>query len=510
MDRGPAPDPRTPPGAPFSAMTDSILALQELRHLDLERFRTVRLLVAGDFMLDEYIWGRVGRISPEAPVVVVRVERETRGLGGAGNVVHNLAALGAGVEVLGLTGQDRPGELLRQELADLGVTTTGLFADPGRQTTRKTRVVGEQQQVVRIDRETATPGGPDYVDFAREFARTRLPGVQGLILSDYAKGALPPELAAELIRLARAQGLPVVVDPKGRNWRRYAGATLLTPNQKELEEVLGRSLTATSELVARGQELRRRLELAALLVTQGARGMTLLTDEGAVHLPARTPREVFDVSGAGDTVVAVLALGMALGLPLVQAAALANTAAGVVVTKRGTAPILPGELARELSGHVHREEKIVSLRDLRFILAHLKSQGKRVVFTNGCFDLLHVGHVKFLEDARRLGDVLVVALDSDASVRQVKGEGRPVLDQEQRLRLLAALAAVDYVTLFDSADLPRILAELKPDILAKGSNYPEEEVAGREVVEAYGGKVRLVPLREGISISGILSQIRQG
>lgn len=490
-------------------MTQDAFA-DNLRHLDLRRFREVSLLVAGDFMLDEYIWGRVGRISPEAPVVVVQVERETRTLGGAGNVVHNLAALGAQAEVLGLTGRDRSGELLREELTSLGVQPDGLFADPGRQTTRKTRVVGDHQQVVRIDRETPVPGSAEYVRFALDVAQARLPGVQGLILSDYAKGALPPELVSELIRLARGHNLPIVVDPKGRNWRRYAGATVLTPNQKELEEVLGRPLKEGVELAGRGQELRARLGVASLLVTQGPRGMTLLDDTGALHLPARTPREVFDVSGAGDTVVAVLSLGLALGLPLPQAAALANTAAGVVVTKRGTAPILPGELERELHGHVHREEKVVSLRDLRFILAHLKSQGKRIVFTNGCFDLLHVGHVKFLEDARRLGDVLVVALDSDASVRQVKGEGRPVLDEMQRQRLLAALAAVDYVTLFDSAELPRILAELRPDVLAKGSNYPEEQVAGREVVEAYGGEVRLVPIREDISVSGILHQIRNG
>jgi D-beta-D-heptose 7-phosphate kinase/D-beta-D-heptose 1-phosphate adenosyltransferase len=331
-----------------------------------------------------------------------------------------------------------------------------------------------------------------------------------LVISDYAKGALPPDLVRELISLARSRGLPVVVDPKGRTWRRYAGATVITPNQKELEEALGQPLTNPEELATRGQELRERLEASALLVTQGSRGMTLLTAHGVLHLPPRSPREVFDVSGAGDTVAAVLALGLALGLPPSQAAALANMAAGVVVTKKGTAPILPSELERELKGHVHQEEKIVSPDDLRFIILHLKAQGKRVVFTNGCFDLLHVGHVKFLEDARRLGDVLVVALDSDVSVRQVKGEGRPVLDQGQRLRLLAALAAVDYVTLFDTGELEDLLQVLKPDVLAKGSNYPEDQVAGKEVVLAYGGAVKLVPLREEVSISGIIQQIRQG
>ncbi len=491
-------------------MTEAAFAVDVLRHLDLSRFQGLRLLVAGDFMLDEYIWGSVGRISPEAPVVVVRVERETRALGGAGNVVHNLAALGARVEAVGLVGRDRPADLLKETLAGLGVDPGGLFADPGRQTTRKTRVVGDHQQVVRIDRETQAPATPAYLPFAREYAAARLDALNALIISDYAKGALPAELVRELILLAKSRGLPVVVDPKGRNWRRYAGATVITPNQKELEDALGRSLADPAELAARGQKLREHLEVASLLVTQGARGMTLLDASGALHLPPRTPREVFDVSGAGDTVVAVLALGLALGLPAAQAAALANVAAGVVVTKKGTAPILPGELERELTGHVHRDEKIVTLQDLRFIIPHLQQRGQRVVFTNGCFDLLHVGHVKFLEDARRLGDVLVVALDSDASVRQVKGEGRPVLDQEQRQRLLAALAAVDYVTIFDTGDLPRILQTLKPDVLAKGSNYPEARVAGKEVVQAYGGTVRLVPIREEVSISGIINQIRQG
>ncbi len=487
-----------------------MFASDALRHLDLSRLRALRLLVAGDFMLDEYIWGSVGRISPEAPVVVVQVQRETRALGGAGNVVHNLAALGAGVEVVGLVGQDPQGELLKGDLAGLGVNPAGLFSEPGRQTTRKTRVVGDQQQVVRIDRESTLPGGAEYLRFARDFAAARLASLHGLILSDYAKGALPPDLVRELIALARGRGLPVVVDPKGRTWRRYAGATVITPNQRELEEVLGRPLTDPGELAARGQELRERLEVGCLLVTQGPRGMTLLDETGALHLPPRTPKEVFDVSGAGDTVAAVLALGLGLQLPVAQAAALANMAAGVVVTKRGTAPVLPGELERELKGHVHQEEKIVSLHDLRFILSHLRGQGKRIVFTNGCFDLLHVGHVKFLEDARRLGDVLVVALDSDASVRRVKGEGRPVLDQGQRLRLLAALAAVDYVTIFDTGDLTAILATLQPDVLAKGSNYPEAQVAGKEVVQAYGGRVILVPIQEAVSISGIINQIRQG
>jgi D-beta-D-heptose 7-phosphate kinase/D-beta-D-heptose 1-phosphate adenosyltransferase len=263
------------------------------------------------------------------------------------------------------------------------------------------------------------------------------------------------------------------------------------------------------ERLAAAEELRRRLEIQALLVTEGAAGMTLIGPDGAVKLQARTPREVFDVSGAGDTVVAVLTLGLACGFEMSEAAALANLAAGVVVTKRGTAPILLSEMERELRGHVHQVEKIVGLTELSFIVPHLKAQGKRVVFTNGCFDLLHVGHIKFLEESRRRGDVLVVAVDTDQSVRRVKGEGRPVLKEGERLRMLAALAAVDYVTLFDTAQLPEILGNLKPDVLTKGSNYPEEQVEGREIVAGYGGHIALVPISDPISITGLINRIRQ-
>jgi D-beta-D-heptose 7-phosphate kinase/D-beta-D-heptose 1-phosphate adenosyltransferase len=236
--------------------------------------------------------------------------------------------------------------------------------------------------------------------------------------------------------------------------------------------------------------------------------MTLIRAGGPLRIPARTPREVFDVSGAGDTVVAVLALGLAQWKDLAVAAALANLAAGVVVTKKGTAPILRSEMERELRGHVHMEEKIVNFKELGFVISHLRAQGKKVVFTNGCFDLLHAGHIKFLEDSRRQGDALVVALDADASVARVKGEGRPVIGEEQRLRILAALEVVDYVTLFNSEQLPEILQNLQPDILTKGSNYPEKEVAGREIVQAYGGLVKILPVTEPVSVSDLINRIR--
>jgi D-beta-D-heptose 7-phosphate kinase/D-beta-D-heptose 1-phosphate adenosyltransferase len=484
---------------------------ERLRHLDLEGFAALKVLVAGDFMLDEYLWGRVERISPEAPVAVVAVERETRTLGGAGNVVNNLAALGARVEVLGLVGEDNPGHLLKAEMLRLGVGVAGLFTDAARRTSRKTRVIGASQQVVRIDRETPAPAPPAFESAARDFVRDRLAGFDALILSDYAKGVLTPRILQDLITQGRRRGYPVVVDPKGADYSLYAGATVMTPNRREAELAAGVSLSSREAVVEAGARLRETLSLEYLLITLGAEGMLLFAaGQPALAIPTRA-REVFDVSGAGDTVAAVMALGLAQWGDPVLAATLANIAAGVVVGKVGTAPIFRAELARELGqGGTRLEEKIRPAGELKLLTSQLQAQGKKVVFTNGCFDLLHGGHIKFLEASRRLGDILVVAVDSDESVRQVKGEGRPVIGEDQRLRILAALEAVDYVTVFTSDRLSELLAALKPDILTKGSNYPEAQVAGREIVLAGGGQVVLVPVTDPVSVSGLIQRIRNG
>jgi D-beta-D-heptose 7-phosphate kinase/D-beta-D-heptose 1-phosphate adenosyltransferase len=480
-----------------------------LQHLDLSGFSSLRVLVAGDLMLDEYLWGRVERISPEAPVAVVEVERETRSLGGAGNVVNNLVGLGAQVEVLGLLGEDHPAHLLKQELNRLGVGLGGIFTDPQRRTSRKTRVIGASQQVVRIDRESRNPASPAFERAALDFCAAVLPAVHAIIISDYAKGALTPKLIQELIGQGRSRGLPVVVDPKAQDFPRYAGATIITPNRKEAELAAGFSLARREDLVRAGNSLRESLSLDHLLITLGAAGMMLFSEgHPGLHLPTRA-REVFDVSGAGDTVAALMALGLARWHDAPLAAALANLAAGVVVGKVGTAPIFRTELHRELGqGGARLEEKILPLKELGLLVSHLQTQGKKVVFTNGCFDLLHGGHIKFLEDSKRLGDVLVVALDSDLSVRQVKGEGRPVINEAQRLRILAALEVVDYVTLFASRELPQILGSLKPDVLTKGSNYPEESVVGREIVQGYGGRVALLPVTDPVSVSELIRRIK--
>ena len=482
-----------------------------LRNLDLEGFSNLRVLVAGDFMLDEYLWGKVERVSPEAPVAVVEVERETRTLGGAGNVVNNLVALGAQVEVLGLVGDDNPGHLLTQEMVRLGVAVDGLFTDQGRRTSRKTRVIGASQQVVRIDRETRTPAPPAFEAAARKFLHARLPGLPRPGAVRLRQRRPHPGAAARTHHQGRSHGYPVVVDPKGADYSLYAGATVITPNRKEAELALGYSLARREDLVRAGAALRESLALDYLLITLGAEGMLLFAGgQPPLSLPTRA-REVFDVSGAGDTVAALMALGLAQWGDPVLAAALANAGAGVVVGKIGTAPIYRAELARELGlGGTRLEEKIRPPAELRLLVPQLQAQGKRVVFTNGCFDLLHAGHIQFLEEARRLGDALVVAVDSDESVRQVKGEGRPIIGENQRLRILAALTAVDYVTVFTSHQLPELLASLKPDILTKGSNYPQEQVAGAEIVQTYGGQVVLVPVTEPVSASDLIQRIKNG
>jgi D-beta-D-heptose 7-phosphate kinase/D-beta-D-heptose 1-phosphate adenosyltransferase len=363
--------------------------------------------------------------------------------------------------------------------------------------------------VVRIDRETRTPGAPAFETAARKFLSARLPQVHALVLSDYAKGVLTPAVLKELIAQGRTRGVPVVVDPKGQDYSGYAGATVITPNRKEAELAVGASLARREDLERAGAALREKLALDYLLITLGAEGMLLFAEgRPPLAIPTRA-REVFDVSGAGDTVAALMALGLAQWGDAALAATLANVGAGVVVGQLGTAPIYRAELARELGlAGTRLEEKIRTPAELKLLASQLQAQGKKVVFTNGCFDLLHGGHIKFLEESRSLGDVLMVAVDSDESVRQVKGEGRPVIGEADRLRILAALAAVDYVTVFTSAQLPELLQDLRPDILTKGSNYPAAQVAGAEIVAGYGGQLARLPVTDPVSVSKLIRRIR--
>ncbi len=463
-------------------------------------FSRARVLVAGDLMLDRYWSGPVRRISPEAPVPVVHVrDREDRP-GGAANVALNLAALGCRTALTGVTGDDEAADILARRLADAGIDAR-LYRSPGLPTVTKLRVLSQHQQLIRLDFEEslALPGQ----DPLPALVAGLLADCDLLLLSDYAKGTLADP--ATLIAAARAQGKPILIDPKGRDFGRYRGATLLTPNRAELESVVG-PWADDAGLVAKGQALRADLDLDAVLVTLGERGMLLLrAGQPALHLPTRA-REVYDVTGAGDTAIATLAGALAAGAELADACALANCAAGLAVGKLGTATVGARELERaHLGGEWHT---VLDRESLIAAVGQARIQGERVVMTNGCFDILHEGHVAYLQQARRLGDRLIVAVNDDASVRRLKGEGRPVNAVEGRMAVLAGLACVDWVCPF-SEDTPEdLICRVRPHILVKGGDYRVDQIAGADCVRAAGGEVRVLPFLPGRSTSGIIGAIR--
>lgn len=468
----------------------------------------IRCLVVGDLMLDEYLWGKAERISPEAPVQVVDVVREELRLGGAGNVVHNLAALGADVSVCSVVGGDQNGRELLERFCQHHIDTRAIFLDPGRRTSRKTRVVAAHQQIVRIDRESreALPSSVEQqlclwiADHAREY--------KVIVLSDYNKGVLTPTVIAAAVAAAVQAGIPVLVDPKGTDFTRYSGATLLTPNRKEAEVASGIPIKDAASLAEAAAVIMAATGLQHLLITRSEEGMSLFSQGGeVVHIPT-VAREVFDVSGAGDTVLATLAVGVASGLTMAESARLANIAAGIAVGKLGTSIVTPQEIIDTVSlAHKDSHAKIKSLEVLSALIAAEKNRGKRIVFTNGCFDLLHFGHVKYLQKARSLGDLLVLGLNSDASVRRLKGPKRPLIDQDERAHLLAALDCIDYVVIFDEDTPLNLITSLKPHILAKGGDYSLDGVVGRDVVESYGGRVELITFVDGKSTTNIIERV---
>jgi len=463
-------------------------------------FSDLRVLVAGDLMLDRYWHGATERISPEAPVPVVHVREEEGRPGGAGNVAHNLAVLGGGVTLLGLTGEDEAADRLEEKLSASGVNCA--FLRDGRfPTITKLRIVSRHQQLIRLDFEDGFPGHEPGALLER--FRELLPGHQVVVLSDYGKGTLGDPGA--WIGAAREAGVPVLVDPKGRDFGRYAGATLLTPNLAEFEAVAG-PCADEAELEARALELRERLGLDYLLVTRGEQGMTLVGGEGCHHLPTRA-REVFDVTGAGDTVIATLAAALAAGESMEAATALANLAAGVVVGKLGTAGVTRAELERRLLEQRMAEHGVVDEAQLVALVEAARHRGERIVFTNGCFDLLHAGHVTYLEEASRLGDRLIVAVNADATVRALKGEGRPVNPLENRMRVLAALGFVDWVVPFEEETPERLICRLKPDLLVKGGDNDPDAIPGARCVREAGGEVRVLSYVDGVSTTAIVDSI---
>ncbi|MBF0625960.1 MAG: D-glycero-beta-D-manno-heptose-7-phosphate kinase [Magnetococcales bacterium] len=478
-----------------------------------EGFGQRKVMVVGDLMLDRYLWGEVRRVSPEAPVPVVRLTRESQGCGGAANVALNLARLGLRPVVAGIVGDDAEGRLLGDLLTEDGVATGALIVLPGWPTITKTRIIGGHQQMLRLDMEHPLPSGtpaPEQLLNAVAQQMVSADPPAALLLSDYAKGVLSPRVCATLIERGRALGIPVLVDPKGSDYAKYRGATTLSPNRQELATALGRPVDDLDTLLAEGEALRRRLELEFLTVTLSELGLALL-DGGAT--PRRIPamaREVFDVSGAGDTVIATLTAGLVAGLERLDALGVANLAAGVVVGKVGTTPITRDELRAALDNRqaMEQSDKVASLEEVVGRVNAWRDRGERTVFTNGCFDLLHAGHVTYLEKARHLGHRLVVGLNTDRSVRALKGSDRPLIREDDRARVLAALAAVDAVVLFDEETPLRLIRALRPEVLAKGADYTEDQVVGGTEVKSWGGEVALVPLVAGRSTSRIVADIQ--
>ncbi|MDO3379590.1 D-glycero-beta-D-manno-heptose-7-phosphate kinase [Geoalkalibacter halelectricus] len=474
----------------------------------LARLRGLKALVVGDLMLDEYVWGRTERISPEAPVQVVDVVRQDLRLGGAGNVVNNLVALGCSIEVAGALGDDADGRSLRAMLEAAGIGIDGLVFAPGRTTSRKTRILASNQQMLRIDRESKDFIGADLETQLAERIRALADGCQVILVSDYLKGVLTEGLLREVFAIGRAAGIPVVVDPKGSDYRKYLGATLLTPNRKEAQTASGIAITDEASLCRAGRALRDTLRLEALVLTRSEEGMSLfLADGREVHLPTEA-REVFDVSGAGDTVLALLGIGLGAGLSVELAAKVANLAAGIVVAKVGTSTVSPDEIL-DVAGRRHADTDLkIKGRDLLGrVLERERERGKRIVFTNGCFDLLHVGHVKYLQKARNLGDLLVLGLNSDASIRRLKGPKRPLIGEEERAHLMAALKCIDYVVIFDEDTPLELISALRPHILVKGGDYAPEGVVGKELVESHGGRVEIIPFVDGKSTTNVIERI---
>jgi D-beta-D-heptose 7-phosphate kinase/D-beta-D-heptose 1-phosphate adenosyltransferase len=468
----------------------------------LPEFTKASVLVVGDLMLDRYWHGDTSRISPEAPVPVVKVEQIEERAGGAGNVALNVAALGGSASLIGLTGHDEAADALARTLLQAGVACH-FERLAGFPTITKLRVLSRHQQLIRLDFEDGFPGC-DSAGLLQRF-RDNVQAAGVVVLSDYSKGTLRE--ARQLIALARAAGKPVVVDPKGVDFEPYRGATVITPNMHEFEAVVGHCAN-DAELVSRGEALRERLELEALLITRSEKGMTLLQrGEAPLHIPTRA-REVYDVTGAGDTVVSVLAAALAAGDTLCEATVLANLAAGVVVGKLGTASVSVPELRRALREHDEMEQGVVSEEKLIALVQEAKAHGESVVMTNGCFDILHAGHVTYLEEAARLGNRLIVAVNDDASVKRIKGEERPVNTQARRMRVLAALSCVDWVVGFDEDTPTRLICTVAPDILVKGGDNDPNNIPGGDCVRENGGQVMVMSFVDGCSTTSIIGAIR--
>ena len=478
----------------------------------LDGFHAARVLVIGDVMLDRFVYGAVERISPEAPIPVVAVDRTADMPGGAANVARNIAAMGARARLIGVVGDDLFAADLRAQVGESPEILADLVVDPSRPTTVKTRYVADGQQVMRADRESRVSLDEDTERKVITAFIRALDGVAVVVISDYGKGVLSERVTHTIIEAARRAGKPVIVDPKAKDFGKYRGATLIKPNRLELQAASGQSCATEHQVIAAARQVLAQGICATMVVTRGRDGMSVVGAEDPVTHLATAARQVFDVSGAGDTAIAALALGLAAGGTVVEAAALANLAAGIAVGKPGTATVTTGEIVTELhpvqAGTASR--KILSAEAAQQLVGSWRGAGEKVAFTNGCFDLLHPGHISLLDYARGTADRLIVGLNADASVRRLKGPNRPVQSEVARATVLAALASVDAVVIFAEDEPLALIERLSPDVLVKGADYRADQVVGAEVVTARGGKVLLAPLVPGHSTSGTVQRVATG
>jgi len=467
-----------------------------------------RLMVIGDLILDEYIWGSVSRISPEAPVPILETKSENLTLGGAANVANNLVALGCEVYLVGAIGKDEKGDKLLSLIEEKKISSKGVFRFVYRPTTSKIRVIGHNQQILRIDKEDNRPITEETENKIIKFVNKTLPDMDIVICSDYRKGILTEKVFSAITHRAKNSKKLVVVDPKSSNFELYQGANIITPNQFEVEKAVPIKIQDKIDLDRAAEYLLNLTHADSILVTRGKDGMTLYASkENPVDIPTQA-KEVFDVTGAGDTVVSVLAMALAGKFNCIDAAKLSNMAASIVVGKIGTAVVTLPEINEYLEEEILRTSKaVLNLEELTKTVSLAKSVGKIVVFTNGCFDLIHGGHIEFLQKARAKGDLLVVGLNSDKSVKSIKGNGRPIKGEKERANIISALKYVDYITIFDEETPEDIIREVRPDILVKGDDYGINEVVGREIVEGYGAKVELIPIVKGLSTTNIVTKI---
>ena len=473
-------------------------------------FENCTVIVIGDVMLDRYFWGDVERISPESPVPVVRVNKKTLTLGGAGNVAKNLKGLNCKQVLLGVKGDDSNGSSL-QDILNKEDIKNHLIPIINHPTTTKTRVLGQNQQLLRLDEENSKEIPKKILKELLDCFDKALPEANVVIVSDYGKGIFQFDVTQHIIKRCRSKNVAVFVDPKGISWERYSGATCVTPNKAELNLIAPFPENDETMLENQAKKTVEKYDLDFMLVTRGPQGLSLFqSGRPAMHI-ATHAREVYDVSGAGDTVIASLSAAFGSGLKMSEAAALANIAAGIVIAKVGTQPILESELKQALWARtIDGVNKIVSKEQARDMVADWQRNGQRIVFTNGCFDILHIGHIKLLHAAADEGDKLIVGLNSDLSIKKLKGDSRPVVPEAERAALLSSIKGVDLVVIFHEETPLELIRNFKPDIIVKGGDYTPEQVVGHAIVEEAGGKVVIVPLIEGVSTTKVIESIKPG